>query len=471
MEHATPIRRRGRLATVLAAVVGLAALLPAESASAQQGPAEILPLAPGNTWTYDGTVWWVPRNSRRVLEERVRLDMRVVDVVERPGARAALLAGYPPDLVTSTPDRFDGEFAFLQIGTVVYLLRGERAREALRRVANPSDSLADLLPGSEVVLDLPLAEGKSFCSPRDEGRRGPGTCWFVRGEGPVQRIPVAGLDEALGGRGYVLALESRTENEVRGFVPGVGFTSFAIGYYGDPSALELELIDARLAIPSRPAPSLFLKTLDLSDEQVIEMATASDESEQLAYAGAAEPEPPRASGPVATTVEVETRRPEASPGRGGSSAPERDEPAGSVQAVVQEPAVEPPPEPAPEPFPSPERLLPDRRTVQTDRPAGPVGIDVAVEELPVPVWEETRPACVDAREWYVGGAPIRIDGREYEPAGSAEPIDPDNLVPVGEFDGVPTFAGRLSETPHTDLWLPLCEMPGSYRLYADLAGG
>ncbi|MGH7543227.1 MAG: hypothetical protein ACREK7_04745 [Gemmatimonadota bacterium] len=426
----TPIRDRGLLATVLAAVVGLAVLLHAESASAQRGPAEILPLAPGNTWTYSGTVWWVPRNSRRVLEERVRLDMRVVDVSERPGARAALLAGYPPDLVTSTPDRFDGEFAFLQIGTAVYLLRGDRAREALQRVANPSDSLADLLSGSEVVLDLPLAEGKSFCSPRDEARKGPGTCWFVREEGPVQRIPVAGLDDALGGRGYVLALESRIEHEVRGFVPGVGFTSFAIGHFGDPSALELELIDVRLATPPRRARGLFLKTLDLPDEPVIEMATASDRSAGPTYAGSGEP-------PSERPAPVEPR-----------------------------PVV-----PPPAPFPSPEPLLPDRRVVETDRTAEPVGIDVALEELPVPVWIEPRPACVDAREWYVGGAPIRIDGREYDPVGSAEPIDPDNLVPVGEFDGVPAFAGRLSGPPHTNLWLPLCEMPGSYRLYADLSGG
>jgi len=466
VEHVIPIRRRGRLATVLAAVVGVVALLPAGSVSAQETAYEILPLAPGNTWTYDGTVWWVPRNSRRVLEERVRLEMRVVDLVERPGARAALLAGYPPDLVTTTPDRFDGEFALLQIGTAVYLLRGERGREALRRVANPSDSLADLLQGSEVVLDLPLARGKSFCSPRNEARRGPGTCWFVRGEGPVQRISVAGLDAAIGGRGYVLALESRTENEVRGFVPGVGFTSFAIGHFGDPSALELELVDARLRTPPGRGPGLFLKTLDLSDEQVIEMATASDRAERLAYAGTAKPEPPRASMPTPTATR-ETRRQGTSAGHGGSSGLGGDEPTEPVETVVEEP----PAEPAPAPFPSPERLLPGRRTVQTQRPARSLAIEVAPEELPVPVWEETRPACVDARDWYVGGAPIQVDGREYDPVGSAEPIDPDNLINVGEFDGIPTFAGRLSETPHTDLWLPLCEMPGTYRLYADLKGG
>ena len=153
MEHVSPIRCRVPLGTVLT-VVGLAALLPARSTSAQEAAFEILPLAPGNTWSYDGTVWWVPRNSRRVLEERVQLEMRVVDMVERPGVRAALLAGYPPDLVTTKHDRFAGEFGLLQIESSVYLLQGARAREALRRVADPSDSLADLLLGSEIVLDL-----------------------------------------------------------------------------------------------------------------------------------------------------------------------------------------------------------------------------------------------------------------------------------------------------------------------------
>jgi hypothetical protein len=384
------------------------------------------------------------------------------------------------------PNRFDGEFTLLQIGPAVHLLRGERAREALRRVADPTDSLADLLLGSEIVLELPLAEGKTFCTPRGE-TRDVGPCWFVSDEGPVERIPVVGMDETLGRHRYVLALRSGREHEVRGFLPGVGFTSFAIGRFGDPSAMELELVDARLVTPPRRTPGVFLKTLDLSEEQVIEMATASDQPERLAYAGMALPGPPRESAP-ATTATEETPGQETSAGRGGSSAP--DEPIRYTRDVVRERTVEPPPQrvqpsterqasiepesqpamPPREPFPSPERLLPDRRPVQTHRTARPLAIEVALEELPVPVWEETRPACVDARDWYVGGAPIRIDGREYDLVGSAEPIDPDNLVPVGEFDGVPTFAGRLSETPHADLWLPLCEMPGTYRLYADLSG-
>ena len=462
MDHIIPIRYRGRLTTALAAVVGLA-LLPTGSATAQQAAFEVLPLALGNSWTYDGTVWWVPRNSRRVLEERVQLEMRVVDLVERPGARAALLVGYPRDLVTAMPNRFDGEFTLLQIGPAVYVLRGERAREALRRVADPADSLADLLLGSEVVLDLPLAEGKTFCSSQGEARE-VGPCWFVSGERPVERIPVVGLDETLGRHRYVLALQSGREHEVRGFLPGVGFTSFAIGHFGDPSAMEVELVDARLATPARRAPGIFLKTLDLSDEQVIEVATASDRVERLAYPGPAEPSPPRPSRPAAT---AEPRRRETSPGPVGSPGPERDAPAEPVGIVVEEPSVEP----VRVPFPSPERLLPARRTVQTQRPARPLAIEVAPEDLPVPVWEETRPACVDAREWYVGGAPIHVDGRQYDPVGSAEPIDPVNLINAGEFDGVPAFAGRLSELPHTNLWLPLCETPGSYRLYAHLSGG
>lgn len=468
MEHARPIRRRARLATALAAVAGSVALVPARSAFPQESAIEILPLAPGNTWTYDGTVWWVPRNSRRVLEERVRLNMRVEDVVERPGVRAALLYGYPRDLVTRDQDRFEGVFTLLQVGPTVHVLRGAEAREALRRVADPADSLADLLLGSEVVLDLPLAEGKTFCSSRGRGQTSPGPCWLVSGEGKVERIPVAGLDETLGRDRFVLALQSGTDHEVRGFLPGIGFTSFAIGHYGDPSALELELVDTRLAEPPRSARGLFLKTLDLSHEQVIEMASASDRAERAASTGTAEPGPPRGTAPVVA-------------GTGEPATPETVREPVVRGAAVQEPAGEPAPERAasvePEPLPAtppPAPLsssvgqLPERRTIRMERPAEP--IQVAVEDLPVPVWEDTRPACLDARDWYVGGASIQIEGRDFDPVGSAEPIDPGNLVPVAEYDGVPAFAGRLSDRPHMDLWLPLCGTPGTYRLYADLTG-
>ncbi|MGH7564240.1 MAG: hypothetical protein ACREK5_07435 [Gemmatimonadota bacterium] len=264
-------RAPGRLASALLAIAALATAWPAVPLLAQGGiPAYALPLQRGNSWTYDGTVWWVP-HSRRVLEERVTLEMEVVEVVEWGRMRGAILKGFPRDLVTAAPDRFAGEFTLFQIGSTVHLLRGEAGREAIRRLRDRDASVADLVRDSEVVLDLPLTAGETFCSRDGSSGSRSRVCWSVEKEDPVEVLPVAGVPARRHRERYILDLRSGAEDEIRGFVPGVGFTSFAIGNFGDPSALELELVEVHLMAP----PGTFLKTLDLADGPAVEMATDS----------------------------------------------------------------------------------------------------------------------------------------------------------------------------------------------------
>ena len=97
---------------------------------------------------------------------------------------------------------------------------------------------------------------------------------------------------------------------------------------------------------------------------------------------------------------------------------------------------------------------------------GAIPIDVALEEIPVPDYEE--PACIDDREWFLRGAPIEFAGRSLDPIGTPEPISLDNLVQVGEYDGVPLYVGINAREPHMDVWLPVCRSPNTFRLYADL---
>lgn len=423
MRGVQPIRRSRHLASILLAGLGLVALLVARPVLAQRSAIDLLPLTPGNSWTYDGTIWWLPLNSLRVLEERVKLEVEVLEVVERPGARAALLRGYPRDLVTSVPNRFEGKFTLLQVGSRVYLLRGERGREAMRRVQDPVDSLADLMLNSELVLDFPLEPGKTFCSPGVDGPGEGRPCWFVRGEALVERLPVVEGGRVRGRERYILDLRSGADHEVRGFVPGVGFTSFAIGHFGDPSALELELIEVDLT-----APVIFLKTLDLADARTLEVATGSRSPEPANRDPSAGDRPPskaRAT-PVVAREEVVTAALDDGGGAAGSSASSP----GSQSDVAPEPTPAPPP-----------------------------------AEIPVP--DDQEPPCADEREWFVVGNPIEFEGRRFDPIGKPEPINLDNIVSVGEYDGVPVYVGRHGGQPHMNVWLPVCSTTGTYRLYAD----
>lgn len=414
-------------------------------------------MQPGNTWTYDGTIWWVPHNTRRVLEERVTLDIEVVELAVWGRMRGAVLRGYPHDLVTSLDNRFAGEFMLVQIGRRVHLLRGETGWEAIRRLRERDETVVDLVAGSEVVLDLPLAPGKTFCPERDD-RSGPRRCWSVESADPVTVLPVYGLRTTRTRERYILDLRSRGEQEVRGFVPGVGFTSFAIGNSGDPSAVELQLVEVDLA----PPPGIFLKTLDLAGEPLTELASAS-----LSLPPAARD--PRAGGPPPI------------------------ESSNAVSRTVESAVVPPPSEVAVEPAPPPDAdgdrvpdaadrcagssegevvdrwgcpLPPPERTVE--RRSAPETLAIRVVPAAIPVPEYEAPACVDDREWFLSGEPIDFDGRSFDPIGTPEPISMDNLVPVGEYDGVPIYVGRYASPPHMDVWLPVCQTPNTFRLFADL---
>lgn len=63
------------------------------------------------------------------------------------------------------------------------------------------------------------------------------------------------------------------------------------------------------------------------------------------------------------------------------------------------------------------------------------------------------------------GAGIELGDRRFEPLGEAEPINVENLLWIGEYDGVPVHVGTQATEPYTDLWLPRCGPDGTYQLY------
>lgn len=244
----TPILSRFRVAAVVAGIVPFWPTPPLLGQAAPQ-PSPF-PLEVGNSWTYAGTVWWMPRYSRRIFEERVRLEVEVVDLIERDGVRAAIIEGHPHDLISGR-GRSPQRYLLIEIGgDRVYLLKGARYYEALHRLRDPSNSLVGLVADPELVLHLPLFEGKRLLCPdaRFPGERGLG-CWMVRSEEVIDLTSIWGLDGPEKRERYTLDLRHRGEHDVWGFVPGVGFTFYGVGHPGDLSALELDLIEVHLVDP------------------------------------------------------------------------------------------------------------------------------------------------------------------------------------------------------------------------------
>lgn len=270
---------RGLLRVFLLVALAVAFIQRLAAAQTGPGPAAIstgaveepIPVAVGNAWTYEGEVWWMPRGLRQIFREQVTWTMEVTDVLRRGPWVAAVLHGHPYDLVWYEQGRERGTYLLLTQARKkgaprVYLLRGHRAWEAWRRLKDGKDKLKDLARPEEMVLDLPLRQGKRFCpvkqveetaeSARPQGARsaaaaGEPSCWSVSEEGPVDVRAIHGVSEPAVSPVFRIRQRTSGEHEVWTFVPGLGFTSYAYGHNGEISAVELRLVDFH--VPDRLA--------------------------------------------------------------------------------------------------------------------------------------------------------------------------------------------------------------------------
>lgn len=100
-------------------------------------------------------------------------------------------------------------------------------------------------------------------------------------------------------------------------------------------------------------------------------------------------------------------------------------------------------------------------------PGTPMSEDVDAQGCTVEPEPEPEPAvaCADGRGWFRFNDTISFDGRNWVKFGAGTTIAADQLVQIGEFDGLPVYAGRDAEAPVTTMFVPLCADPDSYHPY------
>ena len=87
--------------------------------------------------------------------------------------------------------------------------------------------------------------------------------------------------------------------------------------------------------------------------------------------------------------------------------------------------------------------------------------------VPPPIVIEPEPAiiCVDDYWWYTSDASITVNGRQWIKFGSARAIPRDELIRIGEVDGVPVYILHDAQVPYQEIFLPLCVPEGFYQPY------
>lgn len=80
---------------------------------------------------------------------------------------------------------------------------------------------------------------------------------------------------------------------------------------------------------------------------------------------------------------------------------------------------------------------------------------------------EPEPAlvCVDDQWWYTSDATIAVNGRDWIKFGEARAIPRDELIRIGEVDGIPVYIRHDAEVPYQEIFVPLCSPEGFYQPY------
>ena len=228
----------GILVAVLLAVV----VVPQALASGPAGQG--FPLEKGAEWVYKGPVKWIPADSEEVVEKELTWSMKVTETIQRQHVLAAVVEGHPLDLAfyeegTTQPSAY----LIVQVGEEqYYLLAGDRAQDALKRLQDMDDPLTDMVQDVELFLDLPLKPGKVFGEVFQLTRQDGMYFWNVAGEGPASLENIAGVEADSGLAQYELSFLTIADGQQVTFVPGVGFTRYAYNHHGSTSEMDLKLI-------------------------------------------------------------------------------------------------------------------------------------------------------------------------------------------------------------------------------------
>jgi len=228
---------------IVASVVGVVlatTLVAAQSISLARAD---FPVEQGLYWDYSGII---TRNVPGLVSLQTRAvsrRMEITEVIKRTWwITAAVLKGHPRDLTTFEPDTPPGDYLLVKVHLQKhYLLQGDRALAAARRLRDTNDSLVDLVRESEVILESPLFVGQRFCETAMLTRIDVQNCWFIDTERNPSLESVPGLPPGWDGPEYELTYQSQSASEVVGFAPGIGITSYDYARTSDRSYVQLKL--------------------------------------------------------------------------------------------------------------------------------------------------------------------------------------------------------------------------------------
>jgi hypothetical protein len=169
----------------------------------------------------------------------------VLETVERKGARAALVRGFPLGMDLSSDSALDAATTLLTcVAASQYHAQNEHS---LGRLKDPGDLLLGLVDENTLFLECPLVEGKRFGDFEQVAREDFRYCWLVESEREMRLRGIRGVSPWRSRRVYRLVYFTNPDEQHILFAPGIGIIEYTYHHHGTVSDLNMRLADFQSA--------------------------------------------------------------------------------------------------------------------------------------------------------------------------------------------------------------------------------
>ncbi len=191
---------------------------------------EIFPLKKGNQWVYEADVKYHDSVTDSLLEKKMQWTMEVVDTIHHAPFFAAVIKGFPTDLVWYGGKAERSNFVLLQDSNKIYLCSSDSLESLITYIRSQKDSLIDLRDSQDMLFDFPLTKGKTWgADPEMPQRADSMYAWVVKK--PATDTSAAEIQ-------YM----TNPDHSIFQFQPGVGITGYYYQHHGTVMELKMKLI-------------------------------------------------------------------------------------------------------------------------------------------------------------------------------------------------------------------------------------
>ena len=208
--------------------------------------AESLPLqlATGTAWVYSADV--KAETDGKELSETITWTTEITSVTAWENITFAKGSGLPSDLTFYEKGKKPSPFLMILAGPWrLYLIQGDERIKEVWEKASTGESLGESVTESDLLLDLPLVEEKTFGETSQLLSGIPMYVYRVEGKTPFSAAAVKGLQVAGTPEEISLSLSTGPDTTTWKFTHGIGFTGYIYSHHGTTSEVNCRLVEFR----------------------------------------------------------------------------------------------------------------------------------------------------------------------------------------------------------------------------------